>query len=86
MYLWGTRLKSKWKRTDETHLMARDKIILAVYERHSSCSQGKGGASMKVICAWCKKFLRMEKGSGTSHGICSECHKKQLDELKKRKR
>lgn len=41
---------------------------------------------MKVICAWCKKFLSDDgepavDGMDVSHGVCEECKKKVLKEL-----
>jgi ssDNA-binding Zn-finger/Zn-ribbon topoisomerase 1 len=48
--------------------------------------------TIPVACSWCGKVYHLkhwqiEKGrrSGISHGICPECEKKQLEELKKGK-
>lgn len=36
---------------------------------------------MKVICAWCKKVLRIGTiENGVSHGICPECAQKMIRE------
>jgi len=46
--------------------------------------------TIPVACSWCGKIYHLkkwqiEKGhrSGISHGICPECEKKQIEELKK---
>lgn len=39
---------------------------------------------MKTICAWCKIDLGDKPGPDhqVSHGICKDCYKKQLEQLK----
>lgn len=40
---------------------------------------------MVIICAWCKKTLGEKEpfdNPSTTHGICTECYKKVLDEEK----
>ena len=36
----------------------------------------------RVVCAWCKKFIRWlaDPRAGTSHGICDECLQKYFPE------
>ncbi len=42
------------------------------------------GEKIKIVCAYCGKDLgEKEGGSGTSHGICSECFKSEMDKIKK---
>lgn len=38
-----------------------------------------------TICMYCKRFIGTKDGGGiygTSHGICEECYKKQIEELR----
>ena len=38
---------------------------------------------MKTLCAWCKKTIKPEDGTGglDSHGICQDCAKKEAPHL-----
>ncbi|MBA7524396.1 hypothetical protein ES705_16534 [subsurface metagenome] len=41
---------------------------------------------MKKVCAWCGKDMGEVEGkgqTGTTHGICKECKKKELAKAKK---
>ncbi len=44
----------------------------------------KGKSMLRVICAWCGKFLRNldDCREGVSHGICLECRDKYFPEEK----
>ena len=46
--------------------------------------------TIPVICSWCNKIYHIKqwqvdkgKETGASHGICPDCEKKQLEELRK---
>ena len=48
--------------------------------------------SIPVICSWCNKIYHIKqwevengKRTGASHGMCPDCEKKQLEELRKLK-
>jgi len=46
------------------------------------------GTTMTIICAWCGKHLGDKEGggeSGTTHTICDECSKQELDKYMKSK-
>lgn len=36
---------------------------------------------MRVICAWCGKYLEDKPGDGVSHSICEECYDKEIKKL-----
>jgi hypothetical protein len=45
----------------------------------------KGGFEMKVVCAWCRKFIREIETSppqpnAISYGMCKACYEKNLQE------
>jgi len=48
----------------------------------------KGGKTMIIMCAWCRKIIRTDKPYNDlriSHGICDKCHKKYFKGGKKDK-
>jgi len=42
---------------------------------------------MKTICSWCGKHISGDKDDpDISHGICSDCEKKEREELERMKK
>ena len=41
--------------------------------------------TLRVVCSWCRKSMGTKLGhgaTGTSHGMCGDCARKQMEALK----
>ncbi len=64
--------------------MYGDNLSPVGYERENEKKQGgRIGMKDKILCAWCGETLRTDSPVADSHGICEECKKRLLEEVRK---